>query len=81
MPGARHVAVLSFRLYLTHKQVYHGLQDSVESDLLAFVMYNGAALAVAALLYVAVERPGLWLRDRLAARWRRNAPPQAAALG
>lgn len=81
MPGARHVAVLSFSLYLTHKQVYHGLQDSVESDLLAFVMYNGAALAVAALLYVAVERPGLWLRDRLAARWRRNAPPQAAALG
>lgn len=81
VPGARHVAMLSFSLYLTHKQVYHWLQDSVESNLLAFVVQNCAALAVAALLYVAIERPGLWLRDWLAARWSRNAPLQAAALG
>lgn len=81
VPGARQIAVLSFSLYLTHKQVYHWLQGSVETDLLATVAYNGAALAVAALLHVAVERPGLWLRDRLAARWNRNAPPRAAALG
>lgn len=81
VPGARHVAMLSFSLYLTHKQVYHWLQDSVESNLLAFVVQNCAALAVAALLYVAIERPGLWLRDWLVARWSRNAPLQAAALG
>jgi hypothetical protein len=31
----------------------------------AFVLLNGASLAVAALLYVAVERPGLRLRARL----------------
>lgn len=81
VPGARHIAVLSFSLYLTHKQVYHWLQNSVESDLPALAVYNGAALAVAALLYAVAEWPGLQLRDRLAARWKRNAPLQAAALG
>ena len=72
VPGARALATLSFSLYLTHKQVYHWMQNSFgplleQSDLLAFTVYNGAALAVAALLYAVVERPALRLRDRLAA--------------
>lgn len=72
VPGARALATLSFSLYLTHKQVYHWMQNSFgplleQSDLLAFTVYNAAALAVAALLYAVVERRALRLRDRLAA--------------
>lgn len=41
VPGARPVAVLSFSLYLTHKQAYHWLQGIAgavleKSDLIAF---------------------------------------------
>jgi len=70
LPGARTLALLSFSLYLTHRQVYAWLGD-VAADLAsqapaaAFVLLNGASLAVAALLYVAIERPGLRLRARL----------------
>lgn len=69
IPGARLIAALSFSLYLTHKQVYywlHGVAGEVveRSDLVAFAAYNGAALAIAALLYAAVERPGLRMRER-----------------
>lgn len=69
VPGARLIAVLSFSLYLTRKQVYywlHGLAGETleKSDLVAFAAYNGAAFAVAALLYAAVERPGLRMRER-----------------
>lgn len=67
LPGARMIALLAFSLYLTHRQVYAWL-DGVAGDLTAnapfsaFVLYNGASLAVAALLYAAVERPGLRMR-------------------
>ena len=67
LPGVRMVALLAFSLYLTHRQVYAWL-DGVVGDLAAnapfaaFVLYNGASLAMAALLYVAVERPGLRMR-------------------
>jgi peptidoglycan/LPS O-acetylase OafA/YrhL len=72
VPGARHIAAISFSLYLTHKQVYHWINISFGAalegaDLLALGVYNAAALAVATLLYLAVERPGLRLRER----WRR----------
>jgi peptidoglycan/LPS O-acetylase OafA/YrhL len=36
-----------------------------EAPLTGFILYNAAALAVAALLYAAIERPGLRLRARL----------------
>jgi peptidoglycan/LPS O-acetylase OafA/YrhL len=70
VPGARHIAAISFSLYLTHKQVYflvHEYAGSMldEPGFLAFCAYNAAALAVAALLYATVERAGLRLRDRL----------------
>jgi peptidoglycan/LPS O-acetylase OafA/YrhL len=67
LPGMRTLALLAFSLYLTHRQVYAWLDD-VAGDLTAhapvagFVLYNGVSLAVAALLYVAVERPGLRMR-------------------
>jgi peptidoglycan/LPS O-acetylase OafA/YrhL len=72
LPGARMLAGLAFSLYLTNRQVYAWL-DGVTGDLAArtplagFVLYNAAALAVAALLYAAVERPGLRLRAKLLA--------------
>jgi peptidoglycan/LPS O-acetylase OafA/YrhL len=81
VPGARHIAVISFSLYLTHKQVYflvHEYAGSTldESGLLAFCAYNAAALVVAALLYATVERAGLRLRDRLTSA---RQPGRAAA--
>lgn len=67
LPGAHALATLAFSLYLTHKQVYHAIDAAMgdalaASSVLAFCVYNGAALLAAALLYGLVERPGL--------RWR-----------
>ena len=73
LPGVRTLALLAFSLYLTHRQVYAWL-DGVAGDLTAhaplaaFALYNGVSLAVAALLYVAVERPGLRMRRGMARR-------------
>lgn len=70
LPGAHAVATLAFCLYLTHKAVFH-LVDEQAGDWLAHsaplapAVHAAAALAVAALLHFAVERPGLRLRDRL----------------
>lgn len=71
VPGAAFVAAIAFSLYLTHKAVFHVVRAGVgealgESNLLAFGAYMAAALAVATLLYLTVERPFLRLRDRLA---------------
>jgi peptidoglycan/LPS O-acetylase OafA/YrhL len=72
LPGAKQVSLVSFSLYLTHKQVYAFIHAQLgpfleRSDLFAFISYNAAALAVAGLLYMLVERPALMLRDRLLA--------------
>lgn len=69
IPGATAVAAMAFSLYLSHKAVYHSMRAHViphlpDSALLAICAYNGAALAVGALLYLAVERPGMRLRER-----------------
>lgn len=70
LPGARVVAVLAFSLYLTHKQVYAWL-DALLPDLgqqapwLALAVYVTAALTAAALLYLAIERPALRLRNKV----------------
>ena len=81
LPGARMLAQLAFSLYLTHRQVYAWLDDvtgdlAADAPFAAFVLYNAAALAVAALLYVTVERPGLRLRTKLLTA-RRPAIPTA----
>jgi peptidoglycan/LPS O-acetylase OafA/YrhL len=87
LPGAEPIALLAFSLYLTHRQVYAWLDDHVEglaaaTPLLAFCVYQAAALAVAVLLYVGVERPALRLRDRLLAKCaaRRRAVAASPAL-
>ena len=81
VPGARLLATLAFSLYLTHKSMYRLVSDVAGgylegSKLLALACYGGAALAAGALLYLAVERPGLRLRERLA----RARPPVAVAV-
>lgn len=68
LPGAQLLATLAFSLYLTHRQVYHLLDEAMgavlgKSVLLAMSVHNGAALAVATVLYLLVERPVLRLRD------------------
>jgi peptidoglycan/LPS O-acetylase OafA/YrhL len=70
LPGARPIATLAFSLYLTHKSAYHlaathleGLVDG--GGLPALATYGATALACATLLYLAIERPGLQLRERL----------------
>jgi len=70
MQGAHTLATLAFSLYLTHKAVYHLVATHAGylldgANLLALAVYNVAALLVAGLLYLAVERPGLLLRARL----------------
>ncbi len=69
LPGAAPLATLSFSLYLTHKAVAH-----VDRTLLPWMdgntgwasaaVYAITCLAAAALLYFAVERPFMVLRDR-----------------
>lgn len=85
-PVARPVALISFSLYLTHKQVYSVIQRQLgpaneESDLLAFALYNVAALLAAGLLYMVIERPALILRDRvLGGGARSHALPEHARI-
>jgi len=72
MPGAAFIAAIAFSLYLTHKAVFHVLRaqcgDALAgSNMLACGVYMAAALVVAIVLYLAVERPFLHLRDRFAA--------------
>ncbi|ALN64633.1 acyltransferase family protein [Lysobacter antibioticus] len=73
VPGAAWLAAASFSLYLTHKQMF-GLVSRHYGDrldgqgLLAFAAYAAAALLGGALLYYAVERPFLRLRDRIVQR-------------
>lgn len=69
VPGAKAVATLAYSLYLSHKAVAHvaplvisWLRD--RADWLGACIYAVICLAFAALLYFAVERPFLWLRDR-----------------
>ncbi|MBQ5965634.1 acyltransferase [Massilia sp. ZL223] len=82
LPGARLVATLAFSLYLTHKSMFRLVSEHAGaylegSNLLVLGCYGGAALAAGALLYLAVERPGLRLRERLA---RRHVRPALALM-
>jgi peptidoglycan/LPS O-acetylase OafA/YrhL len=69
VPGAKAVAILSFSLYLTHKEVYGitgrilpGLRDAGGYPWLAVLLCT--CLGASSLLYFGVERPFLLLRDR-----------------
>ena len=69
IPGARMLATLAYSLYLTHKEVAHldelylpGMMSA--RDWRSVVLMAVSCLVVAAVLYFAVERPFLALRDR-----------------
>lgn len=67
IPGVRAWAILAYSLYLTHKQVYALLDRWIPSlaagnPLIGLVAYGAVCLLVAAVLYFAVERPGMQLR-------------------
>lgn len=84
IPGAGPIAAMAFSLYLTHKAVYHLVRDHAGeylqgSNLLALAIYLGAALAAGTLLYLAVERPGMRLRERFVKTGPRAVPAGAAA--
>ena len=70
IPGAQLVATLAFSLYLTHKEIVHLTRHALptlteDNTWHALPIYAVACLAGAAILYLAIERPFLQLRDRL----------------
>jgi peptidoglycan/LPS O-acetylase OafA/YrhL len=82
VPGARPVATLAYSLYLTHKEVAHLVDHwlpklTAARDWKSVVVVAVSCVAVAALLYVTVERPFLALRDR---RRRINSLNQEALI-
>jgi peptidoglycan/LPS O-acetylase OafA/YrhL len=69
LPGARMLATLAFSLYLTHKEVGHVVHAwfpaaTEEHRWRTVPIYAVGCLVVAAVLYFAVERPFLRLRER-----------------
>jgi peptidoglycan/LPS O-acetylase OafA/YrhL len=83
VPGARLIATLSFSLYLTHKEAVHLLlhvfPDLPDGAFSLLPVYFAACLAVAAALYLLVERPFLLLRDAKAGLPRKIPAPDLQA--
>lgn len=81
VPGARLLATVAFSLYLTHKEAVHlllrSLPDAPDESYWMLPVYFAACFVVAGVLYVAVERPFLRLRE---ARARRNVTTPAVDL-
>jgi peptidoglycan/LPS O-acetylase OafA/YrhL len=77
MPGAKVSAMLAYSVYLTHKEVAH-LDElylpsmMARNDWRSVVVIGANCLAAGAVLYFAVERPFLVLRDRRAERTAAN---------
>lgn len=80
VPGAAWIAAISYSLYLTHKAMFHLLELGYGAALegrgmLAFAAYACAALLGGVVLYYAVERPFLQLRNAWWRRRRQSATP------
>ena len=69
VPGAGTIAILSYSIYLSHKLVSHGIETifgvQAMSGVGGLIMYFALGIAGGALLWLAVERPFLILRDRI----------------
>ncbi len=77
IPGAQAIATVTFSLYLSHKLTWHAVRvfhpDWVQGGgVQAFCVYAIAAILVATLLFLSVERPFLLLRDRVEVRLRKS---------
>jgi peptidoglycan/LPS O-acetylase OafA/YrhL len=75
VPGGQALATGAYSLYLSHKMAYHAVTAWIAPALgvtgyAALSVAIGVALLAGALLYWAVERPFLMLRDRLDQRSR-----------
>lgn len=73
LPGVCWLATVSYSLYLSHKIAMHLVHEHIAPSMesqgwLLFAIYVAAILLCGAALHYLVERPGLRLRDRLAAR-------------
>jgi peptidoglycan/LPS O-acetylase OafA/YrhL len=71
IPGAETIAALAFSLYLTHKAVAHIVMQRFPQITLpqgsgSWLLYAVTCFSAALLLHIAVERPFLRLRDRVA---------------
>jgi peptidoglycan/LPS O-acetylase OafA/YrhL len=72
LPGAHHLALWSYSIYLTHKPLSHVIQAWSQGPFQSLGLPAGAtlvaitigAVALGAALYFAVERPFMALRDR-----------------
>lgn len=79
LPGVGWLAAVSYSLYLSHKIAMHLVHVTIapsmeEQGWLLFGVYALAILAAGAALHYLVERPGLWLRDRLSGSRSSKAP-------
>ena len=78
IPGAETIAALAFSLYLTHKEVGHLVFErfpriTASQGPASWLLYALSCVAAAWILHVAVERPFLRLRDRVAQRETQSA--------
>ena len=85
VPGAAAIATISYSLYLSHKLTSHLTQrwlDPVDlRGISGLAIYFGSSIAVAAVLWVLVERPPLLLRNRLLKRQANAAKAGAEVAG
>jgi len=84
VPGIAWLAGISYSLYLTHKAVFHLVEQAGGAwlqghGIVAFALYAGAALLGGALLHYGVERPFLAMRERWFTARRADAPMPAGA--
>jgi peptidoglycan/LPS O-acetylase OafA/YrhL len=68
IPGAEAIATVTFSLYLSHKMTWHTIRTCWPelvngSGAQSFCIYAGSAFLVGSLLYFAIERPFLLLRQ------------------
>jgi len=82
VPGVKLIATLAFSLYLTHKEVASVMSDwfphvAEARDWRTVPLYAVSCVAVAAILYLCVERPFLILRDRQEKRSRQDPDLEA----
>ncbi len=78
------IATLAYSLYLTHKEVVHldqvfFLRYVEPGGWLAFLIYFATSFLAATVLYLAIERPFLRLREKIPSLFMRPAQKSAAA--
>jgi peptidoglycan/LPS O-acetylase OafA/YrhL len=81
--GFGFIATLAYSMYLTHKEIInldqkYLLRYTGSSDWMALLFYFATSFLVASVLYFAVERPFLRLREKTSARTPYSAVPAAA---